>query len=332
MKTHVLFVERKPSHFVSIEKVFRQVARALPPEDFDAEFQQVPYSNDLVSILKNLAFFRPRKAGIYHITGHIHYISFLLPRERTVLTIHDLAFLHTRKGLRRYMLKKVLLDWPLRRLQYVTVVSQFTKDEILKYSGVDESRIRVIENPLGSHLVPRERAAFNAASPTILQIGTMENKNIPRLVRAIDGLPCKLKIVGPLDDNIRRAIAGTQVEVENVEGLDDVGMANEYQKADIVAFCSTYEGFGLPVIEAQAMMAPVLTSDISPLKEVAGGAALLVDPTDPADIRKGIERLITDNQLRDDLVRRGTENVKRFEAAAIAEKYADLYREMLANV
>ncbi len=328
MKIKVLFIERQASQFVSIEKVFRQVAGALPAE-FESDFQQAPYSNDFISLLKNLVFFRPRKADIYHVTGHIHYIAFLLPRQRTVLTIHDLAFLYTRSGLRRYLLKKLLLDWPLRRLKYVTVVSDFTKREILKYTRVEAGKIRVIENPLGSHLVSTKQIPFNAESPTILQIGTMENKNIPRLVRAIDGLACKLRIVGPLDESSRRAIAESNVDVENVEGLDDDTMAREYQNAEIVSFCSTYEGFGLPVIEAQAMRTPVITSDISPMREVAGDGAMLVDPFDVNSMRSGIERLIADSKLRETLIEKGIENAKRFATADIAGKYAGLYREML---
>ena len=75
MKKRILYVERKPKLFVSIEKVFRQVAAGLAGDRFEADFQQMPYSNDFVSVIKNLIFFRKRDADIYHVTGHIHYID-----------------------------------------------------------------------------------------------------------------------------------------------------------------------------------------------------------------------------------------------------------------
>ena len=329
MKTRVLFVERKRSHFVSIERVFRQIAKGLPADEFETDFQQVPYSNDIVSVVKNFLFFRRIDADIYHVTGHIHYIALFLPNARTVLTIHDLGFLHTRKGLRRYFLKKLLLDWPLRRLKWITVVSDFTKQEILKHGEVDEKKIHVIENPLGAHLVAREKSAFRSECPVILQIGTMENKNIPNLLLAVNGINCILRIIGPLDDNLEKLIIESNVTVENVSDLDDDAMASEYHNADIVAFCSTYEGFGLPVIESQAMRTAVVTSDISPLREVAGNGAMLVDPADVASIRNGIVTLINDQRLREELIEKGRENARRFDAGGVSSKFAELYREMI---
>lgn len=332
MKTRILFVERKQSQFVSIEKIFRQIERNLKPEKFTTAFQQVPYSNDVLSVVKNLLFFRADDADIYHLTGHVHYITLLLPKKRTVLTIHDLAFLHTRKGVRRLLLKKLLLDWPLRRLKYVTAVSQKTKDEILEYFPEFAHKIRVIENPLGHKLSFDQSKLFDANCPTILQVGTMTNKNVPNLIRALDGISCKLRIIGPPNNEIRSALAFSKIKHENVEGLGDEQMANEYRDADIIAFCSTYEGFGLPIIEGQAYGKPIVTSNIRPLADVAGAAADLVDPNDPASINAAIKRIIEDSKHREELVRRGFENVRRFDAKSIALQYEELYDEMAAGV
>lgn len=332
MKKRILFIERQRSNFVSLEKVFRQVGRSLSSERFAIEFQQVPYSNDVVSVFKNLLFFKAGDADIFHITGHIHYISLLLPKRKTVLTIHDLAFLHTRKGLRRMVLKKLLLDWPLRRLKYVSTVSQQTKDEIAEFLPGDAEKIRVIENPLSDYLLPDTNKRFNSDLPTILQVGTMENKNVPRLIRALDGIKCKLRIIGPLDVAIRSALEKSAIELEHTEILDDTGMAQAYRNADIIAFCSTYEGFGLPIIEGQATGKPVVTSNINPMAEVAGGAAELVDPLDIASITAGFLRVILDRDHRNKMVEMGYANSKRFNATEIAAKYETLYDEVISGI
>src|SRR6476619_2058578 len=113
MRTSILYVERKFKEFFSLEKVFRQVADSLPAGEFETSFQQTEYFNDITGTFRNLLSFKPRKADIYHITGHITYMSLVLPSRNTVLTIPDLGILYMRKGLRRSILKKLLFDWPV---------------------------------------------------------------------------------------------------------------------------------------------------------------------------------------------------------------------------
>jgi glycosyltransferase involved in cell wall biosynthesis len=95
-----------------------------------------------------------------------------------------------------------------------------------------------------------------------------------------------------------------------------------------VVFASTYEGFGMPIVEANATGRPVVTSNIGPMPEVAGSAACLVDPFDCSSIREGIVRVIGDADYRSHLVAGGFENVKRFQADVIAAQYAAVYREV----
>jgi glycosyltransferase involved in cell wall biosynthesis len=330
MKTRILYVERQPSLFVSIEKVFRQIAASLSGDRFDTKFQQVPYGNNLLGVLKNLLFFDPESTDIYHITGHVHYLALVLPPKRTALTIHDLRFLNDRTGIRRLVLKKLYFDWPLRRLRYVTAISEATRNEIIKHAPYAAEKVRVIENPLGPQYIANDTKEFNADDPLILQIGTMENKNVPNLIRALEGIKCRLRIIGPLDDKISAELDRTKIDYETDEHVDDGGMLAAYREADIIAFCSTYEGFGLPIIEGQAMRKPVVTSSISPMLEVSGMVAELIDPYDFESIRAGINRIIADKEHRMRMIKLGVENAKRFDATAIAEKYGTLYDEMLA--
>ena len=331
MKPRVIFVERKTSASVSIERVFRQIAGDLPADRFDVEFQTVPYGNGIFAILRNLAFFRKRPADIYHITGDVHYISLVLPRNRTILTIHDLVALRRGSGVRKYLIKKLFLDFPVRRCAQITTVSDAVKQEIIDRTGIRGDRVAVIENPLIDGFQCRGEKPFNPDCPVILHIGTAENKNLERLIAAVEGLTCKLRIVGRLDDKIIQRLRHHNAAYENVFGLDQKQIIEEYENADIVSFCSIYEGFGLPIIEAQAMRKPVVTSDLPPMNAVAGDGAALVDPYDISSIKRALIRIIDDPEYRNTIIDAGARNVSRFDGKAIAGRYAELYEEILSQ-
>jgi glycosyltransferase involved in cell wall biosynthesis len=324
----ILFIERSPTTTVSIEKVFRELAKSLVKEEFEVEFQQMPYGNSLLGILKNLLFFKPRKADVYHITGHIHYIGLKLPIAKTVLTIHDLRILYDRKGIRRWVIKYLFFDYPIRRLKYITAISKATRNEIVFETSCDAEKVILIENPAFQTTSARNHKEFDQECPVILQVGTAFHKNIPNLAKAIVGLNCILKIVGKIDEAQRVTLK--KIKFENVINLDDMQLEAEYLNADIVSFCSTYEGFGLPIIEGQIYGKPVITSRLSPMKEVAGDGALLVDPENIAEIRAAVKKIITDENCRNLLVEKGFENIKRFDSSKIAMQYASIYKRIVS--
>ena len=102
----------------------------------------------------------------------------------------------------------------------------------------------------------------------------------------------------------------------------------EYRQADIVSFVSLYEGFGLPILEAQASGRALITSGLSPMSDVAGKDACLVDPSDIASIHEGLKKIITDVEYRKRLIRAGLKNSENFSSAEVSKLYADVYRNM----
>lgn len=328
MKFSVEFIERKVSETSSIENVFRQVAKGLSKLEIGSRFEKVPHGHSFIEILKNLFQYKKGKAEIYHITGHIHYMALVLPVNNTVLTIHDLVILRIRKGFRRFVLKKLLFDLPVKRLKYITVISENTKKELIACTNCPEEKIRVIENPVRDDFIATKTREFDRECPVVLQVGTSPVKNLPGLTAALKGVKCRLRVIGPLDESQIAALEENGIDYENRAGLTDEGLRDEYLNADMVVFCSTYEGFGLPIIEAQATGTPLITSSLSPMKEVAGEGALLADPYDPESIRNAIRTLIDEPETRKRIVERGNANVRRFSSDRIAGRYAELYSVM----
>jgi glycosyltransferase involved in cell wall biosynthesis len=116
------------------------------------------------------------------------------------------------------------------------------------------------------------------------------------------------------------------VNYDSVSGISDRQVEEEYEASDLVVFVSRHEGFGLPIIEAQAMGRPVVTSNREPMKWVAGDGAEFVDPDDPADIRRGIRLALSDGSVRTRLIARGLANTQRFSVENAARGYLHIYR------
>jgi glycosyltransferase involved in cell wall biosynthesis len=328
-KIKVTYFFRKPfKDYFSIEHLFGFIRSALPDYVEHTSYFLKRMSTGLINRILICFEVVGKQNEVNHITGDVHFISFLMKKNRTVLTIHDLEVLKRLKGVKRFIVKLFWFTLPVMRVRYVTMISEFTKQEFLKVVRVNPDKVVVIYDCVSPDIKPFP-AAFNASKPNILHIGTAHNKNLERLIEAIDGMSVTLTVVGRLRDHHKVLLDKYKTDYQNFVNLPYAEVIQRYEEANIVSFVSLYEGFGLPIIEAQSVGRPVITSNVTSMPEVAGDSALLVDPEDVEQIRKGIQNLIKDEKLRKDLVKKGFENVKRFTPKAIAQQYADLYEKMV---
>ncbi|MFB0924885.1 MAG: glycosyltransferase, partial [Vicingaceae bacterium] len=167
--------------------------------------------------------------------------------------------------------------------------------------------------------------------PTLLQIGPKENKNLIRLAEALNGVNCQLSIVGVLTLGQKEALSQNNIEYSNVVNISNEELKQQYEQTDLLAFVSTYEGFGMPIVEAQIVGRPVITSNLLSMPEVAGDAAHLIDPYNVEDIRKGVLEIISDETYRNMLVEKGRVNAERFSVDTITAQYAEMYKQIFKS-
>jgi glycosyltransferase involved in cell wall biosynthesis len=324
MKVVIIYRKQRPGAY-SIEELFHTIAGELGKQVEVIEYEV----GERGGVLLDAWRLRQLDADIYHVTGDINYLVNLLPSKKTVLTIHDIGhYLFDLSGIKRWLYKWLWLIFPIRSARTVTAVSIETRENIGRHLGVTEKdkHIEVIENCHSAIFKPVAKP-FAVECPVILQVGTGTNKNVLRLVKALQGLHCRLVLVGTLNDETRQKLAECGVEYENQVGLTQEEIYQRYVECDLVSFVSLNEGFGVPIIEAQAVGRPLITANIRPMCDVAGGGACLVDPLDVSLIRAGILRIISDAIYRNQLIEDGFNNVWRYSPARVASEYLELYRE-----
>jgi glycosyltransferase involved in cell wall biosynthesis len=228
----------------------------------------------------------------------------------------------------------------------VLVVSEATKQDLMRHCRVDGQKVRVIYNGVSERFHPLTesldsvRLRYNLPERFVLFVGTVEpRKNLARLVEAFNRVGRKiahsLVVVGakgwktsPIYREIGRSPLRDRIHVTGF--VADGDLPAVYNLADAFVYPSLYEGFGIPVVEAMACGTPVVTSDVSALPEVAGDAAVLVDPLDVAQLAEAIERVLHDETLREMLRAKGIERAKRFSWDASAAKVVQCFREVCA--
>lgn len=283
-------------------------------------------------------------ADLYHSP---YYLMPYCPGVPAVLTVHDLIPLRLprQSTLQARLLFRWTMALALRTVHQVVAVSEATRRDLLRWFRVPAGRVTVIPEAADPAFFPRPpaeietvRRRYGLPDSFVLYVGSNKpHKNLPRLVEAWaqiteHGIRNTLVLAGPWDPRYpeprRRA---EQLGLENVRWLGPVPEADLpalYSAATLFVFPSLYEGFGLPVLEAMACGVPVVCSDTSSLPEVAGDAALRVNPTDVEALAAAIERALADEALRADLRATGLERARQFTWEAVAQKTLGVYRQM----
>ncbi len=305
-----------------------------------------------------------------YFTGQVdiyHGPDFVLPplngKLRKVVTVHDLAFLehpeYAVPELRAYLTKVV--PEAVASADIVAAVSQATGQTLIKHFKTPAEKITVIPNGIRPSfrritdpiLLGATRHKYGLKHPLVLGVGTLEpRKNHLGLIKAFyqaqasggkgkkQQRPAMLALAGGpgwLYDETRQLVAELKLEkkVRFLGRVSELELITLYSLADVFAFPSFFEGFGVPPLEAMACGAPVITSNTSSLPEVVGDAALLVDPHNTNELAHAVTRLIEDEQLREELRQKGYQQVKQYTWPNSARKmlsvYEALYKEVSAE-
>lgn len=276
--------------------------------------------------------------GAYREHVHLmHFPRFSVPLLRiggTVVTVHDLAFRrypHTLTAeARRYF--ESATSSAVKRADAIIAVSEHTRQDLIEFFHVEPDRVHVVYNGLEPRFSPccadetlsQVRRAYGLKDDYILFVGTLEPRknlvgllNAYAMLRSIHGVDIPLVLAGEkgwLYEEVFDALHSLRLQsyVHLLGRVPDAYLPDLYRGASAFVYPSFYEGFGFPVLEAMACGAPVVTSAVSAIPEVAGDAALLVDPHSSEAIADALARILEDEALADDLRKRGVQQAARF--------------------
>ena len=325
----ITFFHRKMPFYGSIELYFSGVRNFLS-SDYNLKVIQSRYNSQgffkrVFNIIE--AFFQ--QGDINHITGDVHFLTYLMRKKKTILSIMDCGSVVHSRGLKRMLYKFFWFTLPSTRVRAITVISEKTKKELLSLITYPPEKIHVIPVCLNTQFTYERKSAFNKDKPQIMHIGTTPNKNLSRVCLALKDIKCHLEIIGKLDEiSELERLQNYNISFSNSFALEQQQLIEKYLETDIFIFVSTYEGFGVPIIEAQSMGIPVITSNLSPMIEVSGGSAALVDPYDIDEIKSAIYNIINDDEYRENLIINGMINAKKYHPEKITSMFEKLYSQI----
>ena len=317
----------------SIEKVFELISQELADNE-RVRFKKIylPLSNaDPVSVVVNIFYLLvvrlTHKSDIWHITGEVNYASVVLGTN-SVLTIHDTESLFGGNRLLNIYRKLLFLAVPAIAPVSLVCISNHTRKSLLSSDMFQSRNLHVIHNPLW---FLENTSATSRDSKQVLFIGTKANKNLIRCIHALKDLDFSLCIVGNLSNDQTKLLLDFKIRYENYVDIDDEKLNNLYWSSAILLFPSLYEGFGLPIIEAQARGLAVITSSIPPMNEIASETnAILVDPLNVEEIRTALLRTVEENNNSKSRLEAAILNSRGYTPSVIAKKYISLYQKLMS--
>ncbi len=286
----------------------------------------------------------------------VFHAQFIVPpflKCRTVTTIPDIAYEHYPQAFpfHQRAALKILVRHSAERADHIITVSEFSKKDIAETYHVSPSKISVIYEGAGNEFAPIEKeiageqvaSKFGIEGPFILYLGRLQaRKNLARLVQAFAharkaGFPHKLVLAGK-QDSLFDAVLSHIHELELDDHViltgyvPDQDVPKLYSAATVFIYPSLFEGFGLPVLEAMACGAPVITSHGSSLEEVAGDAAVLIDPLDELAIAEALKRVLGDAGLQSRLSQAGLARSRKFSFRNAARQTVAVYEQVMGEV
>lgn len=272
-----------------------------------------------------------RKGDIFWSAGFFPPLYSNMP---SIVTVHDLTHLRFYSAAHSMYYNYVLKNL-YKKCKAIICVSGYTRNEFINWSGVPENRVHVVLNGVDGSFYENTET-LNLPYRYILYPGNHRSyKNLNRLIIAYarSNLPksgIDLVLTGCSNpDLIKTAVSESVLDHLHFAGyLSDEDLPRIYKGAEAIAFLSLYEGFGLPIIEAMASKVPVVTSNVSSMPEVAGKAALLVNPYSIEDIADSLNSIVFDSQLRQNLVSLGIRRAKEFDWEKSSKKLWGIVRDV----
>jgi glycosyltransferase involved in cell wall biosynthesis len=299
--------------------------------------------------LRNMALVQRLKKDAPNI---YHGQYFLLPlcKCNSIITVHDISFLSNPEWFtskEKLMFK--FFNASIKKAKKIIAVSDFTKQELIKYCGIVAKKISVIHNGVAnifksSHdgdTLSKIKTKYSLPSDYLLYVGRINiRKNLSNLIEAFyifkknDPSNFKLVIAGnkewgnkKLENTIYRLNLNNEVIFTGYVSHSDLPAI--YKAAGLFIFPSFYEGFGLPVLEAMACGTPCITSNTSAFMEIASDASLKINPYNIKEMAEAMQRLIRDQNLRNALIEKGLKQIEKFDWLDTAQKTLNIYKEIV---
>lgn len=334
---YVLFTPKLSSLFLPPD----QVKVISPVSRFSKRFRAYWRLSVVCKLLKK------NNIEIFHGLSHLLPLGIGKTGIPTVVTIHDLIFLRYPEFYKKLDCKFYHAN-TLRSCISATkilAISYQTKKDLIEFMGIDAEKIEVIHQscnnifykPATTEEKELVRRKFNLPEKFILCVGTIEKrKNQLAILQGVvkENLSVKIVLLGKpteykmqIDEFIMES--GIRNQLIFLHNTNTSELRAIYQMAEVMVYPSFFEGFGLPVLEAQASGCPVITSNVSSLPEAGGDGALYIDPYNSSEIGEAIRNVLSDNDLKNELIRKGIANSLLFSDKIVAENLIAFYRSLI---
>ena len=307
----------------SIETLFsplnnqENIKKIILPEDL----------NSIANFFKLWLFLVKIKQKVIHITGDVHYVAVLLFWKKSIITVHDLNHYEALTGIRKFIYGFIWFYLPLKIANKIVAISPYTKYQIQNYFDINEKKISVVPNTfLKFQSSTVSSSTIDKSIFQILCIGNTENKNIDRLIEAVAGIDkVRIRLIGNQSAETLNKLKCKRINFSMVSNLSRGELRDEYSSSNVLYFASTKEGFGLPILEAQSLGVPVITSNTTAMPYVAGESAVIVDPYSVESIRESILLFVKREIDIEHLKEMGFKNIERFALFNFIESYKNIY-------